>query len=281
MRIAIHDGDGGATCFPNLALMKIAAYHKSIGDGVDWFFALQNYDKVYSSKLFTFSKHDGYLPHDAVVGGTGVDVASKLPTEMECSQPDYSIYPGCDFSIQLFSRGCIRACPFCVASRKEGKIRPVPPMNLNPKGKHIEILDNNFFANPDWRESIAYLRKAGQKVNFHGIDVRLMDGEQAHALNSLRHEGQIHIAWDNPRENIMIQIREMVKHIKPHKIMCYVLVGYWSTEAEDLHRIGELRGIGVEPYVMAFDRTDGYQRRIQRWCNHKAIFNTVPWHYYR
>jgi hypothetical protein len=79
----------------------------------------------------------------------------------------------------------------------------------------------------------------------------------------------------------MSHIREMAKHIKPQKIMCYVLVGYWSTEAEDLHRIEELRGIGVEPYVMAFDRADGYQRRIQRWCNHKAIFNTVPWHYYR
>jgi len=281
MNVAVHDGDCGATRFPNLALMKIAAYHKSTGDSVGWFFALHGYDRVYSSRCFTFSAHDGYLPHDAVVGGTGFDVASKLPPEIECSQPDYSIYPDCGFSIQLFSRGCVRSCPFCVVSRKEGKIYPIPPMNLNPKGKHIEILDNNFFANPDWREAVGYLRKVNQRVNFHGIDVRLMDEEQAHALNSLRHEGQIHIAWDDPRENIMAHIREMLKYIKPHKVMCYVLVGYWSSEAEDLHRIEELRGIGVQPYVTVFDKSDTYQRRIQRWCNHKAIFNTVPWRCYR
>ena len=39
MRIAIHDADaehlGGIDKFPNYALMKISAYHKSIGDTVE------------------------------------------------------------------------------------------------------------------------------------------------------------------------------------------------------------------------------------------------------
>ena len=52
------------------------------------------------------------------------------------------------FSLQFFSRGCIRKCPFCLVREKEGYIQTVEPVELNPKGKWIEVLDNNFFANP-------------------------------------------------------------------------------------------------------------------------------------
>ena len=39
MRVALHDSD--ATRFPNLALMKLSAWHKATGDEVYWFDALQ------------------------------------------------------------------------------------------------------------------------------------------------------------------------------------------------------------------------------------------------
>ena len=32
---------------------------------------------------------------------------------------------------------------------------------------------------------------------------------------------------------------------------------------------------GADPFVMAFDRSDPYQKRFQRWVNHKALFNKV------
>ena len=38
--------------FPNLALMKISAYHKAKGDAVEWCIPLQHYDIVYVSKVF-------------------------------------------------------------------------------------------------------------------------------------------------------------------------------------------------------------------------------------
>ena len=40
--------------FPNLALMKISAYHKARGDQVEWYNPLCKYDKVYAAKVFTF-----------------------------------------------------------------------------------------------------------------------------------------------------------------------------------------------------------------------------------
>lgn len=39
--------------FPNLALMKISAYHKARGDQVEWYNPLCEYDKVYTAKVFT------------------------------------------------------------------------------------------------------------------------------------------------------------------------------------------------------------------------------------
>ena len=60
MSIGLHDSD--KTGFPNLALMKVSAYHKEKGDDVEWWNPLQEYDKVYSSKVFTFTPESHYLP---------------------------------------------------------------------------------------------------------------------------------------------------------------------------------------------------------------------------
>ena len=87
---------------------------------------------------------------EVVRGGTGYDIAGRLPETVEDSRMmDYSIYPEYPFSLQFFSRGCIRKCPFCLVREKEGYIQAVEPVELNPEGKWIEVLDNNFFANPE------------------------------------------------------------------------------------------------------------------------------------
>ena len=149
-RIGLIDVDGHR--FPNFALMRLSAYHKSHGDNVEWAVPAKTYDIVAASKIFTFSPdfdYSGIDTHKMIKGGTGYDIGSRLPKEIEESTAmDYSLYPQYQFSIQFFSRGCIRHCPFCLVREKEGYITPVTPVNLNPLGKHIEVLDNNFFANP-------------------------------------------------------------------------------------------------------------------------------------
>lgn len=55
MRVALHDSDH--TGFPNLALMKISAWHKARGDIVEWWNPMLTFDRVYSSKIFTFTLH--------------------------------------------------------------------------------------------------------------------------------------------------------------------------------------------------------------------------------
>ena len=91
-RIGIVDVDG--TKFPNLALMKISAWHKQQGDDVEFANALFGcYDRVYQSKVFTFTPDTTDIFNCEVVkGGTGYDIASKLPDEIDRLQPDYSLY---------------------------------------------------------------------------------------------------------------------------------------------------------------------------------------------
>ena len=181
-------------------MMQVSQYHKERGDDIyiyspvfhDW------YDKVYAFSIFDFTPKD-YVRDDMIVGGTGFNLSSRLPPEIEQSNLDYSIFPECDYSIIWFSRGCIRNCPFCVVRRKEGRIHSVEPKNLNPNGKFIKVMDNNFFANPNWRDAVKQLQEWDQPIDLQGFDIRLFDEEQSIALNSLEHYHRIKFAWDNPR----------------------------------------------------------------------------------
>lgn len=62
--------------------------------------------------------------------------------------------------------------------------------------------------------------------------------------------------------------------------MCYVLIGFNTSEEQDLYRIGKLRELKIDPFVMPYDKKNQYQKRLSRWCNMKAIFKTVKWEDY-
>ena len=272
---------------PNIAIMKCSTYWKQKGADVGWYdpmFDIDDTDIFYESQLFDFTEPYAYDPRHADIfkGGTGIDIEKKLPKEIDdIEELDYSLYPNHNYSMQFYSRGCIRNCPFCVVRRKEGYIYPVKPMKLNPNGEHIEILDNNFFANPEWRDAYKEIMAIGQPVKLHGVDVRIMDEEQAEALNTMPMLGQIHVAWDLPKMDLRPQLENMVKYIKPYKISCYVLIGFDSTPEEDLYRVETLRSLGIDPFVMPFVKDDPYQRRFARWVNMKAVFKTVKWENYK
>ena len=282
MKIGLIDVDGHN--FPNFAIMRASAYYKARGDQVEWATPFNRYDKVMASKVFTFTPDFNYLTLQTSAtekGGTGYNIASRLPEVIENSLlMDYSIYPQYPVSIQFFSRGCIRKCPFCLVREKEGYIQSVPPVNLNPQGKWIEVLDNNFFANPEWKNAVSYLLKTGQPIKLHGVDVRIMDEEQAYYLNKLKMKQRIHIAWDLPQLDLTDRLKEMIKYVKPYKISCYVLVGFNSTIEQDLFRLNRLKELGISPFVQPYrdfknDRKPTlYEKDIAQWANKHQIFKS-------
>lgn len=282
MKIGVIDVDGHH--YPNVAIMKLTSYHRLHGDNVEWVYPFDTYDKIYMSKVFTFTPDDDriYQCQDIIKGGTGYDVKSKLPDVIDQHHGlAYDLYPKCNFSVQFYSRGCFRHCPFCLVYDKEGNIYPVEPMEWNPRAKWIEVLDNNFFANPEWRWAINDLQKQHLPIKFHGIDIRIMDEEQAMAINSLQLKGGVHIAWDLPQIDLTEQLEAITRQIKPDKIVCYVLVGFNSTREQDLYRLRTLKRMGILPFVQPYrDFTNSrkpsqYELDLARWANRRWLFKTM------
>lgn len=277
----------------NTAIMQIWQWARENGHEVEHYNHLQHdsYDRIYAASLFKFTPKN-YVTSDMICGGTGFDVKSRLPPEIEACGYDYNAYPSGDqawrgkapYSIVRFSIGCYfqpGIHPYCIVPFKEGCIRAVEPRNLNPDGKWIMVNDNNFFASPKWPEAIKQLKEWAQPVDFQGVDARLIDEEQIEALLSLKHYKRIKVAWDNPKENLAPKLEFMAGRIRPDNIMCYVLIGYWSTPQEDLARVMKMREIGINPFVMPYNKFDTYQKRFSRWVNRKAIFKSVEWQDYK
>ncbi len=284
MKIGLINVDGKN--YPNFALMKLSAWHKANGDSVEWAIPLfGEYDIIYASKVFTFTADFNPLCYNAdriVKGGTGYNIESQLQEEIdEFTTIDYSLYPQLPFSIQFCSRGCIRDCPFCLVRRKEGNIRPVKPVTWNPRAKWIEVLDNNFFANPNWEDAIRELKEQRMPVKLHGVDVRIMNKKQANALNDLKIKGYIHIAWDSPQVDLTSKIEEMIQYIRPDRIVCYVLVGFNSTREQDLYRLRMLKRLGVSPFVQPYRdynnerKVTQYENDLSRWANRRWFFKAT------
>lgn len=286
--VAIYDVDSK---IPNLALMRISAYHKARGDTVTHYSPLfkQEYDKIYASKIFDFSGGELIDPEKMIIGGTGWNLHTELPPEIAQCKPDYSLY-NYPHNIGFTMRGCRLRCSFCVVPQKEGKAHStstIADLWDQRDSDFLVLLDNDFFGNPEWADRIAEIKDFNLKVNFsQGLNIRNLKPEQAAAIASVRFSNmhntkkQVHFAWDDPRHEKLIHkgIRTaMDAGIKPAQMAFYVLIGYHSTPAEDLHRVEVLREYGCDPYSMPYDKSDPYQARFTRWVNHKAIFKTVPW----
>lgn len=207
MRIGIFDVDSK---IPNLALMKISAYHKERGDDVQHFLPVMDknhFDKIYASTIFCDDDSDRrYLdPDRMVIGGSGWDLKKNLPPEMEAMTPDYSLY-SYPHSIGFTMRGCRFSCKFCVVPEKEGRPKSnntIEEIWTNRGSDFVVLLDNDFFGNPDWQERIAEIRKFNLRVNFNqGLNIRIITEEQAKALASVRFrnpkgsKAMVHFAWD-------------------------------------------------------------------------------------
>ena len=122
------------------------------------------------------------------------------------------------------------------------------------------------------------------KTDFNqGLDIRYLTDVQAMALKKVPLWKQIHFAWDSMgiEKAVIRGIRILERYNLRHKSMFYVLIGFNTTREEDLHRVNMLKSMGVDPFVMPYDRFNDYQRNFARWVNHKAIFKSVPWKKYR
>lgn len=199
MKIGLIDVDGHN--FPNLALMKISAYHKSIGDMVEWA-TMGNYDRTYMSKIFTFTKDkDPELGSygEIIKGGTGYNITNYLPYDMDRMYPDYSIYPQFKEAYGFLTRGCPNHCSWCIVPKKEGDIKPYMDIEEFLYGRKAAILmDNNVLASEYGLIQIEKIIRLGIKVDFNqGLDACLIDNEKAQLLSKVKWYKPLRLACDS------------------------------------------------------------------------------------
>lgn len=284
--------------FPSLPLMKISAYHKQMGDTVDFAMPIDCYDIVYASKTFSFTPDidsESIIQADEIrKGGTGYCISVKngkeifdksndvpLHDEIEHIYPDYQLYPQYKFATGFLTRGCPRNCGFCVVSKKEGWCsKQVADLSEFWQGqKEIKLLDPNILACKNHEKLLQQLSNSGAQIDFtQGLDIRLINKDNITLLNQIKTK-MIHFAWDNPEQDLTNQFELFNRYTKiksDRNKVVYVLTNYNSTITEDLYRIYMLRDLGYSPYVMIYQKstTDKEHKRLQRWVNCRWIFHS-------
>jgi len=284
MKVLLIDVDSK---MPNLALMKLSAWHKERGDEV-YLDANCRPDKVYISCIFSENSPKArgiakMFDSPVEVGGYGIN-KTKLPDEIEHIMPDYDLY-GTGFSMGFTSRGCIRKCEFCDVWRNEGKLRDHAPVSEFWDSRHskIVLLDNNFVASPNWRENLSFCEEHELKVSItQGIDARLVTKEVAADLakfwpfyNWKFEDTALYTAWDRmeDEESVLRGIRNLIEAgIPPREIRPYILVSFNTRVDEDLYRFEKLRDLGVYPFVMSYNNRP---HPMKRWGNRPALFKKM------
>lgn len=285
MRIGLHSDK---TAFPNLALMKLSAWHKAQGDDVrcyDPLFAA-HYDKVYSSKVFTFTAEDRELVGNIERGGTGYKLTNTLTDEIEHICPDYALY-GLDYSLGFLTRGCSRNCAWCCVPRKEGNIRTHADLDEFLRHDQVVLMDNNVLASEHGIQQIEKLARLGVKVDFNqGLDARLIDDAVARLLAKVKWLSPIRLSCDSQSQmSAVLNAVTLLRwhNARPSKYFVYCLV---NDVSEAMERVKFLKGLNLDPFAQPFIDFEGgklptkEQREFARWVNHKAIFNSVEFTVY-
>lgn len=260
--------------YKNLALEKLRIYHQSKGDSVEDYFALVPYDRVYASSIFDYTPKF-ILPEGAICGGSGFDLVTNLPDEVEAIEPH--------LNFGFTTRGCIRKCPFCIVPQKEGHIRAVGDLLSlwDGKSKDIRILDNNILALSDhFAMMCEQALKYKLRLDFNqGLDHRLLTPEIVDLLVSIRHT-EYRFAFDHPSYfNSVEKAIDLLwaKGIK--RSTWYVLVGFDTTFQEDLDRLNYLKGRNQNAFVQRYNKNKLGRKYTQlaRWANQHHIFQGMRW----
>lgn len=289
--------------YPNIALMKLSAWHKALGDSVSWWWGWEHYDLVYMSKVFssTYSEdHSTPTNADVVIrGGSGyaIQTVSGIETyasgldkplrhEIDHCYPDYSLYPKLTKSTAYgrLTVGCPKNCPWCHVCKMQGCVsRQVADLReFWDDQRVIDVMDANLLACADRERILQQLVNSKASINFNqGLDIQRMDDAVIDLVNRMYIKA-FYFAWDDPAVDLTDQFAYVGDKLRIKRVATrnvYVLTNYGGSGIDDaLERIYILRSLDFDPYVMIYNKPSAPEniRLLQRWCNNKIIFNAQP-----
>lgn len=269
MRILLVEPDY-YTKYPPLGLLKLASFHRTYGDKIQYVRgnvdSLEAPDSIEVTSLFTYSwkpvheavefYHANFPEARITVGGIYatlmpghiqktfpfVKVHQGLHLKAENLLPSYDLLQSVDKwkewkkSIVFTTRGCIRKCPFCVVPKIEGGMKEpkysIKPL-IHPAHKEVVIWDNDFLASPYAKDILIELRDGGYRADFNqGLDARLMTEEFANILADIK-SPSIHMAYDWAWEGPYIE--KAIEYLsnagyKKKNLIFYVLHNFYDEQ---------------------------------------------------
>lgn len=272
------------------------------------------------------------LPDNIKIGGTGFFFAHapNLDDEIEHHMPDYHLYDSwienevekareeadksgktfdksrfmvqfkeyTDYSIGFMTRGCFRKCPFCV-NQKYDHVFLHSPLDefFDPTRKKICLLDDNVLGCPRWKDILNELIAKKKPFKFkQGMDERLLTEERCELLFKASYDGDYTFAFDNISDYDLIhrKLQLIRKYTKATNVKFYVLVGFESTDAQDIENMWKRVALLMEyqclPYIMRYQNKNetpwkdskyrGMYITMARWCNQPSFFKKKSFRQY-
>lgn len=314
--IGIIDADliDNGTNFPNLALMKISAYHKGLGNNVvllESYNRIDEYDRVYISKVFNFTNIpiEVFNKKNIKLGGTGFyfKKTSDLPAIIEHHMPDYHLYDNyvmkqiangkdpkrfiyyTNCSIGFTTRGCFRKCEFCVNKKYDKPIFHSPVKEfLDNDRQFICLLDDNVLAYEKWESILDDLIATEKPFHFRqGLDIRLLTPKRAEKLSKVKYHGDFIFAFDNIKDKPIIEKKlKLWRQYSKKTTKLYLLCGYYSQDIQDIidtfERIKILMKYGCNPYIMRYEayknsKFKNIYIQLARWCNQPQFYKKMSY----
>ena len=267
--VALYDVD---SLIPNVALMKLSAWHKGHG----WRVVLcrqpehVSADRVLASVVFHCPRSHSRMAvlrrlyADAIQwGGSGFSLRRTLPAEVEASFPDYALYGHDRYALGFLTRGCNCGCSFCLVPRKEGRLRRsaggfdafVPPGQNN-----VMLLDNNLLAHPAVGEFLDEIIRRGYAVNFNqSLAISLLSEEvcgrlrQIDSRNARFTRHQIYFSCNSIADLRHFEDkRALLKSFGEDRVTVITLYAYNTRLSEEYARMRTLRRLRLIPFFQEY-----------------------------
>jgi len=278
-RVVLFDLDSK---IPNFALMKLSAYYKKRGFEVllarqpsylkadKWLASAVFHAEVTKRKIAALWAIYGA---DVEIGGSGIDLAKRLPPQAEACFPDYSLYEHQHYAVGFLTRGCHKRCAFCVVPIKEGPLKKnnAAFSDFVPAGqRNVMLLDDNLLSFPDVESLLVEMARREYAVNFsQTLDITYLTPRVYQLLLKVNYQNsrftrkRIYFSCNYPGTNRQFTDRkDMLKGFGIDAVCVVCIYGFDTSLSQDYQRWMMLRRLRLVPFFQEYWPIQGIPARL-------------------
>jgi len=278
-RVVLFDLDSR---IPNLALMKLSAYYKKRGFKVllarqpsyleanEYLASAVFHTEITKRKIAGLRAIYGA---DVEIGGSGIDLAKRLPAQAEACFPDYSLYKHQHYAVGFLTRGCPKRCAFCVVPVKEGPVRKnwAALSYFVPAGQRNLIhLDDNLLSFSGVESLLIEMARRHYAVNFsQTLDIAYLTLRLYELLLKVDYQNarftrkRIYFSCNYPGTTRHFTDRkDMLKRFGIDAVCVVCIYGFDTSLSQDYQRWMVLRRLRLVPFFQQYWPIPGIPARL-------------------